>query len=121
MSDPVAFVKTIGERFRGVGSLLEEHVTDNMGEILPHVFFGDLTRYIMALVAAVTAGGGLEPRRELREILDFLEESFSTGDRVLQELISVSFLENLPRAGEEGSHVRSMLGTGLSAELRRMG
>lgn len=70
MSDPVLFVKTIAERFRGIGSLLEEHVTDNMGEILPHAFFGDLTRYILTFVAAGTAGGGLEPKRELREALE---------------------------------------------------
>jgi hypothetical protein len=29
-------------------TLLDEHVEDNFGEILPHVFFGDLTRFIVS-------------------------------------------------------------------------
>lgn len=121
MNGAIAFVKAMVGRFEALAPLLKEHITDNMGEVLPHVFFGDLTRYVIALVATVNSGGGLEPRRELRDILDFLEQSFSTGDQELRELIGASFLENLPRPGEEGSEVRSMLGTGLSAELRRMG
>src|SRR5687767_5332264 len=103
MNGSTAFVKAMVGRFEGLAPLLKEHVTDNLGEILPHVFFGDLTRYILALVATVSSGGGLEPRRELRDILDFLEESFSTGNQELQVLIGTSFLENLPRPGEEGS------------------
>jgi hypothetical protein len=120
MSDTTAFVKAMVERFQGLDALLKEHVDDNFGQILPHVFFGDLTRYVLMLLAS-SAGGGLQPRRELRDILDFLEESFFAGDKELQELISVSFLENLPRPDEEGSQIRSMLGSALSAELRRMG
>jgi hypothetical protein len=117
----VVYVKDITARFPSLATLLEEHVHDNLGELLPHVFFGDLTRYILALLMTVNSGGGLEPRRELREMLSFLEESFSSGHPELQELIGTSFLENLPRTGEDGSEIRSMLGSTLSAELRRMG
>lgn len=117
----VAFVKDIVAQFPGLAALLEEHLHDNLGELLPHVFFGDLTRYMLTLLMTSNSGGGLKPRRELREMLDFLEESFSSGDRELQELIGVSFLENIPRPGEDGSQLRSMLGTTLSIELRRMG
>jgi hypothetical protein len=114
-----AFVKGIVERFPKLSPLLQEHLHDNRGELLPHLFFGDLTRYVVALV---TSGDNqLEARRELRELLAFLEESFASGDSELCELISVSFLENLPYPWEDGSQLRSMLGPTLSTELSRKG
>lgn len=121
MNGAITLVKAMVDRFESLAPLLKEHIADNMGQILPHVFFGDLTRYILALVAAVSSGAGLEPRCELRDILDFLEKSYAIGDLEIKELVCVSFLENLPRSGEAGSEVRSMLGAALSAELRRMG
>lgn len=117
----VAFVRSLVSRFAGLRELLEEHVEDNFGEILPHVFFGDLTRYILSLLSAATAGGGLPPRSELREILDYLEEAYSEANEEIQELISVSFLENLPRPGENGSQIREMIGRQLRKQMDAIG
>lgn len=117
----VAFVKDLAGRFSGLAELLKEHARDNSGEILPHVFFGDLTRYVLSLHTAAAGAGESGSRRELREILNLLEGAFSAGDPSLQELIAVSFLENLPDPGEDGSQIRSLLGKALSAELSRMG
>ncbi len=113
------FVREIVKRFPKLSPLLREHLHDNSGELLPHVFFGDLTRYAVALLTS--ADGGLEASRELRELLAFLEESFASGDSELCELISVSFLENLPYPWENGSELRSMLGPTLSMEMSRKG
>jgi hypothetical protein len=49
------FVREIVERFPKLSPLLREHLHDNSGELLPHVFFGDLTRYAVALLTAPTA------------------------------------------------------------------
>lgn len=112
-----AFVGSMVARFPGLSALLEEHIKDNHGEMLPHVFFGEVTRYILSLLLAAS-GGGLSPRRELRDILTYLEEAYAAGDEELRELISVSFLENLPRPGEAGAEVREMVGPNLRRQLQ---
>ncbi len=115
----VSFVRSTMARFPSLSALLEEHLKDNLGEILPHVFFGDVTRYVLSLLAA--SGGGLPPRRELRDILDYLEEAYSASGEELRELISVSFLENLPRPGEIGAQIREMVGPNLRRQLHVIG
>jgi hypothetical protein len=102
-------------KFPGMGPMFHEHVTDNFGEILPHVFFADVTRYVVSLF--LQPRDMLAPRRELQEILSFLEATFSKGDNELCELIAVSFLENLPQLGEPGSDIRQMLGPELKRQL----
>lgn len=116
----ISFVRSMVVRFPGLSALLEAHVEDNRGELLPHVFFGDVTRYVLSLVLAAI-DGGLPPRRELRDILDYLEEAYAGGDAELQELISVSFLENLPRPGEPGAEIRKMVGPNLGRQLHVIG
>lgn len=113
----VLFIRSFVARFPGLSAVLDEHTKDHFGEILPHVFFGDITRYVLALFSAESHGGGLSPRRELLQILDFLEEVYSGGDEELQELISVSFLEDLPRWDEECSQVRELVGPNLRRQL----
>jgi len=113
----IAFVRSLVSRFPSLSGVLEEHVKDN-DEILPHVFFGDLTRFTLSLLSTAIGGGGLPPRRELRGILDYLEETYSKGDAELQELIAASFLENLPGPREDGSQIRGMLGPNLRKQLQ---
>lgn len=117
MSERAAsFVRAMVACFPGLSALLEEHVKDNLGELLPHVFFGDVARYILSLLLAAS-GGGLPPRRELRDILAYLEEAYAGGDEEVRELIAVSFLENLPRPGESSAEIREMLGPNLRRQL----
>ncbi len=116
----VSFVRSTVARFPSLSTLLEEHIKDNLGEMLPHVFFGEVARYILSLLLAAR-GGGLPARRELRDILSYLEEAYAAGDEELRELISVSFLENLPRPGEAGGEVREMVGPNLRRQLQVIG
>jgi hypothetical protein len=76
-------------------------------------------RHLSLLLAA--RGGPLPPRRELRDILNYLEKAYAAGDEELRELISVSFLENLPRSGESGAELREMVGPNLRKQLRAIG
>jgi hypothetical protein len=117
----ISFVRSIAARFPRLAPLLEEHIEDNSSEVLPHLFFGDLTRYVLSLLAAATGENEFAPRLELRKILEFLEETYASNDQELQELISASFLENLPRPGEEGWQIREMVGPRLSTQLRAIG
>jgi hypothetical protein len=113
-----AFVRVLIRRFPSLHVVFDEHV-DSMDELLPHVFFGDLTRYIVSLLEA-SHRGDKQKTVELRNILDLLEEHYAKNHDV-QELISVSFLENLPRPGDKGSQLRSMLGPRLTSQLQLIG
>ena len=108
----------------GLEPIFREHLSDNFGEVLPHVFFGDLTRYVVReflLVDDRKTRHGRHRLGELNIILDELEEALSIGPGEVSELIAVSFLANLPRRGEEGAGIREVLGPTLKRELARMG
>src|SRR5688572_10644232 len=66
-------------------AMLQEHLVGN-DELLAHVFFGDLTRWLVA-------------REPVQAVLDVLEEHLNEGDASVENLIGASFLENV--AGDE--------------------
>jgi hypothetical protein len=45
---PAGFVDWLVSRHSDLAPILDEHLRDN-GELLPHVFFGDVTRYASEL------------------------------------------------------------------------
>lgn len=120
----IDLIERLACRHPFLGSMLDEHVADNFGEVLPHLLFGDLTRYVLAQFLDVESGVGsqlVEAKGEIQGLLNDLEVAYAAGGEEVQELISVSFLENLPRPGEQASTVRSWLGPELSAQLQVIG
>ena len=116
MHSPEHFVDQLVREIPGVEPILEEHMKD-FGEMLPHVFMGELTRYVLYIHKA-SGGVDSNTQDELRQILDRLEEGFAHGNDAVKELIGVSFLENL--TGEAGREtLRSLLGPTMSEALRR--
>ncbi len=93
-----------------LGGLLQEHLDDYDG-LLPHLFLADVVRFICR-------GEGVAARRA---VVEALEDLFRSGGEENRELIGVSFLENLPRADEEGGSIRQELGPLLFDELRKLG
>jgi len=96
---------------REFSGAVEEHRSDN-DEILPHVLYGDLTRFVVAAAE--------EGHDELvRRVLAFLEDELAHGDEMVQNLVAVSFVENV------GPFERSTAGfiatwpPGLKAEADR--
>jgi hypothetical protein len=120
MNEQTVFVRSMVARFPNLSELFEEHIKDNFGEVLPHVFFGDVTRYLLSLLLAEN-GRSLRSRRELRDVLGYLEEAYSGGNEKMRELISASFLENLPRSGDTGAQIREMIGPNLRKQLDVIG
>lgn len=92
---------------------LDDHTYDNDGEILPHIFFGDVAR--RAIHLAEKHGVSKDNNDELSRIVGELEASYSADDQEVMELISVSFLENV-----ENSRVVDVLGRGLRSEMERI-
>lgn len=104
MSDPSAdFCLELVRLFPALQPVLEEHydwrepeerernptpLADNDKELLPHLFFGDVSRYIEGLLAD-------KADADLRPLFAFFESEFADGDEHTRELLAVSLLENL--------------------------
>jgi hypothetical protein len=112
IADDVAFVGALCYRFVVLMHLLQEHL-DDYDSLLPHVLMGDVTRWVVQTFNSDAADATLQ------QMLDFIESAFEEGRS--EELISVSFLENLPRPGQGGAEVRALLGPALQDQLRQIG
>ena len=95
--------------------LRREHVDDNFGQTLPHLLLGDITACLSSWITGTAA-----EQAAARRGLDFVEERFES-DPSMQEIIAVSFVENLPWDEQPGHEIRSELGPALSAEAERIG
>jgi hypothetical protein len=109
----VAFLGALAWRFPPLRAALDEHLADNGGEILPHPLMSEYERWAER---ALRAG---DP--SLTEFLDFLEEAYNSAGAEIEELISVSFLEHLPRPGEPHSELRDLVGPALARQLAVIG
>lgn len=113
----VRFIRELVDEFPALRPELDEHVEDNCGEVLGHLFLADCLRLVLA-----TLDDG--PRRvsglDVPRLLGYLELRFAQGEEHLKELISAGFLESLPRADEPGHCLRAMLGPMLRAEAERV-
>jgi hypothetical protein len=93
------FVRALVAQFPALRLYYEEHLQE-MGELLPHVFFG--------------IGEGLTDRvvdaylrdeidaLDWRGVLDFLDEHFDRGDRQVDEVLVTDFLLAMPGPNQAG-------------------
>ena len=88
--DADAFSKHLAYQIPPFGPLLDEHLTDNYGEILPHVFMGDVARWF--LQGATTS----EASDWTRRLVELLDRALVDGSSDVRELVQASFIENLP-------------------------
>jgi len=92
--------------------LYREH-TDSDGTVLVYPFFGDMTK----LIQTWAAHGARERRRDVRRILDLLEEALSSRDSDLDDLVSLGFVELLDPKAPGYDDVRSAMGPRLRNAL----
>jgi hypothetical protein len=111
------FIQEVLSRSPGLRASYEEHLAD-YDELLPHVFMGDVTRYIMGMGGNSTAESAMEIEKELSELLDLFEASLADGDEYVQELVVTSFLENLEASDPAYPKIKARLGQRLSEQLR---
>jgi len=113
-----SIVEHIVNEIPALDSLYAEHV-ENYDEVLQHVFFGDLTRYVSRKfqLRSTPSVPNQDSTNELDKIMDFFERAMSSSDPRVQELVSVSFLENLDPQDEAYPDIRSALGPRLKKEL----
>lgn len=110
-------VHELVERFPGLSDVLRCHLEFTEGELLPHIFMGDVTRAVVAIWAG---SPDAPPEVPLQQLFSYLEERYRTGTENETELLAVSFVENLPYPNEPNYEIRWMLGPAMAAQFDRI-
>jgi hypothetical protein len=114
----VAFVGALCDRHRFLLPVLQEHLDDFDGEVLPHLLMADIERWAEGEVAEARAGID----SDVVAVLSSIEQAFAAlGDTDVGELIAASFVEHLPRSGALGADFRARLGPLCLAQLNLIG
>ena len=92
--------------------LLDEHLADQEGELLPYLLMGEVAQWLHEHTLT-------EPHR-VSEVLRWLEDEFVRGDFDVRNLIDVGIVEMLP-AAPEGATVLDLLGPELRARAQVAG
>lgn len=108
----ISFVKLLLEVVPELVSVYDEHI-DDYDELLEHVLMGDVTRFAEKLYIENSNS------ECLARLLGFLDKAYAVDDEKLNELISVSFLENLTRDEESFEGIRAKLSPQLKDELSK--
>ncbi|KAB2717749.1 DUF7674 family protein [Brucella intermedia] len=82
------FVSNLANKFEMLRGILDEHLQDNFGEILPHILMADYCRIVLSSENDV-----LWVERFLSEIEDHFSD---VVDDEVSNVIAVSFIEHLP-------------------------
>ena len=116
MSADVAFLDEIAKRFPQLAEDYEIHVENN-GIPLPHVFFADVTRAVLA------AYEGTDPdyaELDWQGFLKFLDSLYPTAPIDVKDVIVTSFLLQLPWPTQPGYAVVDHLGPVLTQKFREV-
>lgn len=103
---PDQFCLQLASLSPSVDLLLKEHFKD-FDEVLPHVFLGEITRYI------------LNDDEDRTKLVNFIESNFGTTSSAIDELIAVSFVENLPEWTDFQNATRGLYTPKLHDEWNR--
>jgi hypothetical protein len=108
-----SFPENLRASVPGFERVYDEHLAD-YDELLPHVLLGDLVRFLSNEVAL----HGPESAA-LRQAMLLLEQAMASADPRLEELVAVSFLENLDADDPSFPVITSLLGPRLEEQFKR--
>lgn len=111
--DFVTFSEQLRARVPGFDRIYDEHLQQH-DELLPHVLLGELVRF---LSDEIRRHG--EHSATLHHAMGLLERGMGSADPRLQELVAVSFLENLDPADPAFRAIRKLFGPRLSEQYDR--
>lgn len=110
-----AFVRRLVDQAPTLRPLFDEHIGDH-GEVLAHLFMGDVVRHLYARCQEGTEQAWADVDR----ILAIADAGWDEGDEFVTNLLYVSLLENLIDAPEECPEVIEHLGPSLLAEYPKL-
>ena len=108
-----AFVEGLVRDVPQLSDAYREHLNDNFGELLPHVFLGDVTRWVVAVSQKRT------DHDALATLLARMDAILSDPSHPCRELVLASFVENLGGETEALKVIRPISGRSLSAALEQ--
>lgn len=104
-AETVAAVGALVYANRELLPILDEHLVDCEGEVLPTILLDDIVRWLVAHRA---------PHEDLcRSVFSWLETALRDGSEAVRGLITVSGVVMIPDPGRPGAEVRDLLGPGL--------
>ena len=107
-----AFIDELQGAVPEILPLLREHLSD-YEEVLPHVLMGDVTRL------AISAATAQRNDELLARLLGFLELKLGSTDEVAENIVLVSFIENLAGEAAALEVMKPMMGPLLRAATGR--
>lgn len=98
--------------FAELSPVMEEHLEDQEGELLPYLFMADVARWAHAHVSPEAHAVG--------RLVDWLEVEFDVAQPAEKDLIGLGFVEAIP-CEPEGAPLLRRLGPHLSQVARELG
>ncbi len=105
-------VRRLVADFPSLAQVMEEHVADQEGELLPYLFMADVARWANATY--------VERPDEVGGVVDWLEREFHDAAAPEKDLIALGFVEAIPFP-PEGAALLLRLGSGLTQVARELG
>lgn len=102
----VALIGGLCHEFRVLLPILDEHLSDMDGVLLPHLVMSDVVRWMVVNEDDVDACAAM---------WSWLEDAYVFGDSDERDLIAASGVEMLPDPHEPGATLRGFLGPALRA------
>ncbi len=94
------------ERIPEFRLLYEEHIKDN-DVVLPHVLFGDFTRFVIDVFRK--SKNNVEQKSVFERSIHFIKDLLESNNSKLEELAQVSLIENLHQAGSDFAEIKKYL------------
>jgi hypothetical protein len=108
-----AFINALADRFPDIKTLLEQHLKDERGELMPMAFvLFDVTRYFVDLVHS----GNPQSLRTAAAMLQFFEENYDfekKSEAGVSGIIQISFMEAMWMEGLASPEIGAMMGPRL--------
>lgn len=95
--------------------MLDEHLDDMDGEMLPHLLMADIQRWVEGSAPGDTAVAAV-----VRDLDSALAEAIERGDEPVENLITVSFLEYWPTPPAQGGGWRDRFPEHLAERLAEL-
>ena len=105
MTPSQQLVRDLVSAFPVLGPIMEEHLVDQDGELLPYLFMADVARWADSSL-------GQDPDAVAR-LVDWLEREFAIAEPAEKDLIGLGFVETIP-ARPEGAALLMHLGPRLT-------
>ena len=105
-------VRRLASDFPDLQAVMEEHLADQEGELLPYLFLPDVARWALKALDADPEGVG--------DVVDWLEHEFVIAEPAEKDLIGLGFVEAIPFP-PEGAALLLRLGPSLTHVAGELG